>query len=282
MPVKRKKGNTRKRSQGRSSLNVKARSSEKRRARLDRYKTVVLALVVAVGVVWLLLLGGERLVRVLFTSNDLYTVRNLDIETDGRLTEELIGKYGGLEQGVNIFEVDLDDVRSELENVPLIKEAVIRRALPDTIEVRVSERIALAKVGARPDGYQMMVDREGILLGPARSDKFLPTLSGLRLSELRTGRMLKGNLALDALKVLDLCDRTRLKQFIQVENIDISDTEIMEVRLQTGEYVLLPRQNLQPKLVDLANLLNTSRRQKRKLAKIDLTVDNVAPAIEYR
>jgi cell division septal protein FtsQ len=238
--------------------------------------------VTAIGLAWLLVIGGRYFVRTLFTANDTYIVRNLNIETDGRMTPNLIKQFGGIEEGVNLFANDLAKVREELENVPLIKEVAIRRSLPDTLEVIISERVALAKVAARTDGYEMMVDREGILLGPAGRGQSLPTLSGLRISELKVGRILQGNLALDALNALDMCDRTRLKQFIQIENIDISDAETMEVRLQTGEYVILPRRDLRSKLVDLANILNTCRRQKRQLAKIDMTVENMAPAVEYR
>jgi cell division septal protein FtsQ len=187
-----------------------------------------------------------------------------------------------VEEGGNIFEIDLDRVRSELENVPLIKSVEIRRALPDRIAISVRERKAIAIVETGSRGYKMRVDREGVLLGPAGQNRLLPTLTGLRMAELRVGRMLTGNLAADALAVLDLCDRTRLKQFIQIENIDMSDVETLELRLRSGEYVLLPRRHLREKLVDLANILNTCRRQRRTLAKIDMTVENVAPAIEYR
>lgn len=283
MPVRRKKRNSRGKNERRSStLEVRARSSEKRRQRLERLRSIAFAVVGVAGLAWLLLAGGAYLIRQLFTSNEHYMIRNLEIESDGRLTPELIAQYGGIEKDVNIFAVDLDRIRSELENVPLVKNVEIRRSLPDTLAVRVNERAPLARVSAVRSAYPMMVDREGMLLGPARHARALPTLTGLRLKELKMGRMLQGRLARDALEVLDLCDRTRLKQFIQIENIDISDTETMELRLRTGEYVMLPRREIRSKLVDLANILNTGRRQNRRLAKIDMTVDKIAPAVEYR
>jgi len=283
MPARRKKRNARRTSERRSStLEARARSSDKRRQRFEKLRSLVFAVVGIAGLVWLVLAGGAYLIRQVFTSNEHYLIRNLDIESDGRLTPGLIAQYGGIERGLNIFAVDLDQIRSELENVPLVKEVEIRRSLPDTLAVRVSERVPLARVAAIRSGYPMMVDREGVLLGPARRAQSLPSLTGLRLKELKMGRMLQGQLARDALVVLDLCDRTRLKQFIQIENIDISDAETMELRLRTGEYVMLPRREIRSKLVDLANILNTSRRQSRRLAKIDMTVDNIAPAIEYR
>lgn len=283
MPARRNKKKTRRKNERRSStLEARARSAEKRRQRAQRLRSIALAAVGIAGLAWLLLAGGAYLIRRIFTSNEHYLIRHLDIESDGRLTPELIAQYGGIETGLNIFAVDLDRIRAELENVPLVKGVEIRRSLPDTLALRVNERVPLARVSTRRSAYPMMLDDEGVLLGPARRARTLPTLSGLRSKKLKMGRMLDGKLTRDALEVLDLCDRTRLKQFIQIENIDISDAETMELRLRTGEYVVLPRRNIRSKLVDLANILNTSRRQNRRLAKIDMTVDRIAPALEYR
>jgi hypothetical protein len=106
-------------------------------------------------------------------------------------------------------------------------------------------------------------------------------VTGLNVSGLKLGEPVRDKLFKNALRVLDLCDRTRLSQFIDIENIDISDPEFMEVMLKTGEYVLLPHEEIKVKLVDLANTLEECRRDKRTFAKMDLTGENVVPAIEY-
>jgi len=285
MQVKRRKQKNKRRSSKKkksSVLEVRARSKDARKKRLSRFVSLAIPLLAVVALVWALAVGGRYFIRKLFTANERYAISAFDIETDGRLSPGLIKRYGRVEEGVNLFAIDIDQVRQGLENVPIIKKAEVVRKLPGTLQIRITERVALARISDRSRRYQMTVDREGYLLTPARGINSLPSLTGLRLAELKPGKLLDGNLFQDALKVLDLCDRTRLNQFIEIENIDISDTETMELKLKTGEYALLPRRDIRSKLIDLANILNRCRREGRLLAKIDLTVDNVAPAIEYR
>lgn len=284
MSSKTKKRNTRKRS-GKSKsglLQVRARTAEARRKRLLHISSFLIPLLAVIVAGWLIFAGGRVLFKEMFATNRQYIIRELDAQSDGRLTPELIAQYAGIGAGTNLFSVDLDDVRENLENVPIVKEAEIVRDLPDRVRIRITERVPLGIVKDTTGRYSMTVDRKGYLLTPALRKKGLPTISGHRIGKLKPGLLLDRKLFQDALQILDLCDRTRLSKFLDVENVDISDTSTLEVRLTTGEYAILPRRKLREKLIDLANILNDCRLHGRKLAKVDLTVENVAPAIEYR
>ncbi len=280
MPSKPKNKNTRRKS--RANLEVRARSARNRQQRLGALKKIGLPAVAIIALAILLLSGVGLLARTILSSNDHYIIRNILVESDGRMTPAMAEQFGEIERGANIFAININEVRERLENIPLVREVEVRRTLPDTLNIRISERVALAYIES-PDGhYRMAVDRDGIVIGPARTDRGLPTLTGIRLSQIEFGRTLDSNLLLHALKVLDLCDRTRLKQFIDIDYIDIGDTEVMEIGLRTGEYVTMPRRDIRSKLIDLANILQTCRLEQRTLARIDLTTENVAPGIEYR
>lgn len=279
MPRNSKKNVNRRRSK---TLEVRARTAKKRQNRISLLKVVGIPAVGAIAVVMLLFSGAGILARGILSNSDHYVIRNVLVETDGRLTESMIEQFGGIERGENIFAVNIAEVRERLENIPIVRNVEVRRSLPDTLNIRISERVPLAYIESSHGGYRLAIDRDGIVIGPARRDRGLPTLTGLRVSEIEMGRALDGNLLRHALDVLDICDRTRLKQFIEIDYIDVSDTEILEMGLATGEYVTLPRRDIKSKLVDLANILYVCRAENRTLARIDLTAENVAPAIEYR
>ena len=83
-------------------------------------------------------------------------------------------------RGQHILAVDLDAERAGLRALPWIEDVRLRRVLPSTVEVAVTERtpVAIARVGRR----LYLVDSEGVLLddyGPRFATLGLPIIDGL-------------------------------------------------------------------------------------------------------
>jgi cell division protein FtsQ len=66
------------------------------------------------------------------------------------------------EQNRNLFSLDLDHLRVSIERLSWVKEARIRRALPDKLEIYVTERRPVAY--AKMDEATTLVDEDGIFL----------------------------------------------------------------------------------------------------------------------
>jgi cell division protein FtsQ len=63
-----------------------------------------------------------------------------------------------------------------LDGLPWVDRVTVTRRWPDTVEVRIVEREAVA-VAVAPDGERLAVTRDGMVAGPALSlDEELPTL----------------------------------------------------------------------------------------------------------
>ncbi|MDH3284096.1 MAG: FtsQ-type POTRA domain-containing protein [Acidobacteriota bacterium] len=134
--------------------------------------TAALAVLIAVS--------GWLAVRT-FVLSDAMRVRKVELsgverldprELDAALTDA-IGRP------LLLFEVEI--LRMQLEAVPGVASAVVARRLPDTIDVRISERTAVARteLGRR----SLFVDASGALFSPVRAlpgDADLPRLRGLR------------------------------------------------------------------------------------------------------
>ncbi len=81
-------------------------------------------------------------------------------EADGAQLEQLV--RGAISE--NVLTVSLFRVRTLLESENWIKSAVVRRRLPDQLEIHIRERIPEAV--AAIDGELRVVDRQGVALAP--------------------------------------------------------------------------------------------------------------------
>ena len=63
---------------------------------------------------------------------------------------------------LNIFELDLKVLREELEKVPEIEKVEIRRVLPDTLDIQITERIPVAFL-EQMNG-NLLVDKDGVVI----------------------------------------------------------------------------------------------------------------------
>ena len=112
----------------------------------------------------------------------------LDIRTDGVLPPPWIEYRMALEQNLGLMQIDMSGVKATLERYPQIKEASIERVFPNTLCVRVRERIPLFRMKIKElngESKVLLVDDEGVVF---RNIKFadhvvsrLPFLAGVEL-----------------------------------------------------------------------------------------------------
>ncbi len=256
---RRKKRNRRRAPVNQPLLTVQARIADQKKARMHKWSAILALLIALAGIGWVAKTGYDYFGRVLFSGNDLFAIRELDLRSDGVLRAAHIKEYAGVDEGSNLFAIDIKELRRQLENIPLIQSAEIRRQLPDTLVIRVSERVPLARLGIEDGHYHLAVDREGHVLGPSARSPRLPAITGYRATGLRPGSIVHDPLFADALKVVDLCDRTRLGQRVKIRSIHVSDPEVLELQLVDGEQVVLDRARIDEGLLMLDDALQTAR-----------------------
>jgi cell division protein FtsQ len=92
---------------------------------------------------------------------------------------DVLAVLNGL-RGENLIWTDLDRWRRRLMASPWVRDAALRRSLPSTVEVVVSERQAIG-IG-RVNGDMYLVDERGVIIdqyGPQYADLDLPIIDGL-------------------------------------------------------------------------------------------------------
>ena len=108
-------------------------------------------------------------------------------------TGEVLAVLGGL-RGQNLIWCDLDGWRQRLLSSPWVRDADLRRSLPSTVEVVVSERrpIGIGRIA----GQMYLVDERGAIIdefGPQYTEFDLPIIDGLTGSQATTARSPTGS-----------------------------------------------------------------------------------------
>jgi len=134
-----------------------------------------------VGSVFMIVLsvwGAGLCGRIVMTSHR-FLVKHIILEGNTHLKEQDLRKYED-RLTRNIFMLDLISVREELLKEPYVRDADLRRELPDRVYIRIEERIPYAVL--RMEGREYLIDKEGMILESAgkKTGKILPVISGLR------------------------------------------------------------------------------------------------------
>lgn len=232
---------------------------------------VVLSVVLLVAVFWLL----SYSLSFFFSRNPQFELKDILVTSDGRLSPSKLKEYAALRSGVNLFEVDFDELRANLESVPLVESVQIQRRLPDTLFVRVTERVALAQVSWKWRAMPFLVDRHGKVLPVTRSGRSLPMIEGVRIEKLCPGDSIEDEGVLYVLSLLAECDALRLSTMIKFERFDLRYPDYITATLSSGIAVRFPRHSGRAKLIRLARVLGEARDTGRLLKTIDLTPDGL-------
>ena len=155
-------------------------------------------------------------------------VKEVQVEGNSIVQEEVLRQLSGVKVGTPLFEVDLNRVRTQLLGNPFIREASVQRDAPGRIVLSVVERTPVAAaVGAR----MHFLDDEGFVMPAIPSDRIfdVPVLSGTMLpDELQSGKRIASPHVLNALAV------ARKLQSMEGVNPRISEVHVM----QGGDIIL--------------------------------------------
>jgi cell division septal protein FtsQ len=111
------------------------------------------------------------------------TVSRITVSGNDRMSRgEVLAALAGV-RGASLVTIDLEAWRRKLLQSPWVGDAAIRRVLPGTLAVAISERQPMAI--ARIEGRLYLVDRDGTIIdefGPNYAEFDLPIVDGLAAS----------------------------------------------------------------------------------------------------
>ena len=137
------------------------------------------------------------------TQCDYFRANSIIVKGTNRLSENQIINYVSINDGTNIFSVNLSATRKKLLAHPWIDDAEVRRELPDGINIRIKEHKPLAIIDV---GRKFLINDHGVIFKElAASDLAdLPIVIGLEFSDLDVSgkfRNIPFNAVMDVLRL---------------------------------------------------------------------------------
>ena len=203
-------------------------SPTRKRRRFDvSWKRVAHVAVVTAFVIY----AGYRGVDVLLAT-DALTVTRITVSGNTKLSRgEVVSLLDGM-RGRNMVWLDLEEWREKLTASPWVADAALRRVLPGTVDVLISERqpMGIARIG----DALYLIDHGGTIIdefGPNYADFDLPIIDGLSVPPHDDGPLIDEDRAALAAKLLaSVGDHPALAR--RVSQIDVTDVRDVTVILK--------------------------------------------------
>ena len=169
----------------------------------------------------------------LLTSPEMSLLHPEQVELNGNVSRASVLDIFRADRGRSVLRIPLEERRRQLESIPWIEQAVVRRALPHTIQVEIVERTPIAFLR---DGTQMsLVDVHGVILDRPVQGKFhFPVVTGMNAEMPADEREKRMQLFAGFMQQLG---SARAGAADQVSEVDLSDAHDLRASLtgfQTG------------------------------------------------
>ena len=179
-----------------------------------------------------LMVGGYGVYRLglIAMSTDALTVTRITVNGNTRMSRgEVLALLDDV-RGANMVTADLEGWRQRLLTSPWVADAAIRRVLPGTLAVAISERapMGIARIGES----LYLIDQRGTIIdefGPNYSELDLPIIDGLAAAPDPGGLLVDdGRAALAGRLLTDLQQRPDLaKRISQIDVTDVRDAVVI-------------------------------------------------------
>lgn len=275
-------------------LDVKLRSDQVRATRM-RLATAAGALVFGTLFgLYLFWCAGKWALDKFVYANANFAIRQIDVQTDGRISGDEIRRWSGVKYGQNLIALDLAAVKRNLELVSVVNSVSVERVLPRTLKIRVTGRAAIAQVyiprtdaktGISVSVFQL--DTNGIVMQPtdprlrvvslAQISDPLPVLVGLNIFQLQPGHRLDLPSAQAALQLIAAFDHSPMAGLVDLQHIDVSSPRIIVVSTAQGSQITFGLDNLPGQLARWRGIYDLGRQMNKTIASADLAVANNVP-----
>jgi cell division protein FtsQ len=179
-----------------------------------------------------------------------------------------------ISRGMSLLRIDVERVRRRLMQHPWIREAMVRRAYPNEVEIIVYERQPSAILEG-DGGY--LIDGEGYLLGRATSDERsrLPRLVVKLSHSPSPGQRLTDPTLEAGLRLLSQAHDSAFFRETVISQIDVMHPERFEIHTSQGKFILGPSLvDVEAKLDLFPAIDEAIRSSGRRVESVDVSLDH--------
>ncbi len=234
--------------------------------------------------------GGRWVADRLIFENQRYAIAEIEVQNKGVLEPSVITQFAEVHVGQNLWAVDLDRAQHNLEMIPVVRQAEVRRVLPDRLVIRIEERRPVARLHVSSPSLpaaEFLIDRTGTVLKPLKLEDgrviqpgkgdSLPILTGIPLSDIQVGRKAATPAIYQALDLLDEFHQSAAASMIELTQVDLSQGRRLLARSTHGAQLTFASGSYLQQLRRLGLILQWARHQSREIKSVNLTVAQSVP-----
>jgi cell division protein FtsQ len=240
--------------------------------------------------------GGTWLVYDVVLKSPSFAVKTIDVRTDGVASNDELTRWSGIERGANLWALNLEQIRRDLELNPWVRAASVQRIPPHSLKIRVAERRVLARLRVpyvRPtpphvryasyyldrDGWVIYLDDRTAAAESARRLSNLPRLLGLQFEEIRPGRSTDRPKVIAAMRLIEEFRRSPMVGRVKVESVDVSVPWGLTVTTSEGTRVTFGLDRLTRQLQIWRRIHDHGLTQGKRILTLDLSIRNYHPVV---
>ncbi|RFC45384.1 MAG: Cell division septal protein FtsQ [Verrucomicrobia bacterium] len=268
-----------------SLLEVTARPDKEQRRQSRRKVGAAFKVVLLITLASAVVFGSKFALKRLVWENPTYALDDIRVTTDGLLTRAQILEIMEVQDGRNIFTVDLAKARKALDLLPQVERVDLRRVLPSRIDVRISERQPIAWVAPSADtelgldGKAFLVDTRGYVMRTRKilpEHLALPILTGVVMEDVAPGQKLPTAEAFSAVELIKLsADDLRWQPRV----VDVSKGYCLLVTDQRKAKVTFGFDNIEGQLSRLRQIIDYVEPTQREFQSVNLMLERSVPIV---
>ncbi|PLX75172.1 MAG: hypothetical protein C0614_11340 [Desulfuromonas sp.] len=241
-----------------------------------------LRVVIATGSGFLLVCGALLTAQLLLESG-YFDVRLVRVEQNQRVNEGEILAASDIKEGDSLFELDLHMIGTKIEENPWIARAEIERVFPDSVVIRVQERVPRAIVDL---DYLYYVDAEGVVFKMLDHQDNLgfPVMTGIDRQSLLEAKGIAKEWLKAGLELMNVLEKRELFNLDDVSQVHYDEQQgLVLFTYHWGVPIHMGRGGFADKLDRLERIYPELEPRLASLSYIDLNVaDRVIVKVESR
>lgn len=194
-----------------------------------------------------------------YLTTPAFNIKDIKVYGSKKISEDTYISLTQIDIGTtNIFAISKNSIKRKIEEEPYVESTIIKRKLPNILEVNVKEREVSYQIEYH--GNYVYLDEQGYILEISDDKKNVPIIIGLtsKQEEITPGKRLNNEdlLKLDTiLKIINYCKYNSIENKIDI--VDVSDTTnyILEFKKDKKKVYLGDASNLSERILWLKTIL---------------------------
>ena len=193
----------------------------------------------------------------------VFNITEIEIKGNSKVSTETIESLSGLHIGENLFRNSKKQIINNIKEDTYIKDVNIKRKMPETIEISVTERTVEYQINVI-NGY-IYIDNQGYILEKASKKAKVPLLEGYKTSQdslLNVKRLSEEDLGklTSTLKIIEAMKSIEKQNLITSINIENEDEYILYLEKEKKYIYLGDASNLSNKMLYIQTILEKEKK----------------------